>query len=215
MTRLDSRRSDRTVGVILLIAAVLTVVAMAHHPSGAHGGTLVFVVHGTMIVLLTSLFFGFCYYSMRRGLDRPLILAALVAYGLSFVAHIVAGTVNGFIVPALAEHGQDIPRALFILAWESNQAFARVGTAATAVAFALWGLDLLRQGNGFSRLIGGFGLVAGVMPLVLLLGNSTMDVRTALIIYSLHSAFVALVALRLIQAGQNQAGAIASGRSQY
>lgn len=199
MTRSDSSHSDRTVGVILLIASILTVVAMAHHPSGAHGGTLVYMVHGAMIVLLSSLFFGFCYYSMRRGLGRLLILAALVAYGLNYFAHIIAGTVNGFIVPALAERGEAIPHALFVFAWESNQAFARLGTAATAVAFVLWGLDLLRQENNFSRLIGGFGIVAGVLPLVLLLNDTTMDVRTALIIYSLHSGFVALVALRLIQ----------------
>jgi hypothetical protein len=198
MTRLDTNRSDRTVGVILLITAVLTAVTMAHHPSG-HGGMLVYVVHGTMIVLLCSMFFGLCYYSMRRDLGRPLILAAMVAYLLNYFAHIIAGTVNGFIVPALAERGQDIPHALFVFAWESNQAFARLGTAATGVAFVLWGLDLLRQENGFSRLIGGFGLLAGVLPLVLLFNDSTMDVRTALIIYSLHAGFVALVALRLIQ----------------
>ncbi len=199
MTRLDTTRSDRTVGVILLITSVLTIVTMAHHPSGAHGGNLVYVVHGTMIVLLSSMFFGFCYYSMRRDLGRLLILAALVAYSLNYVALVIAGTINGFIVPALAEHGQDIPHALFVFAWESNQAFALLGTGATAVAFVLWGLDLLRQENGFSRLIGGFGILAGVLPLALLFNDATMDVRTALIIYSLHSGFVALVAIRLIQ----------------
>ncbi len=199
MTRLDSTRSDRTVGVILLIASILTILAMAHHPSGVHGGKLVHAVHGTMMVLLSSIFFGFCYYSMRRGLGRLLILAALVAYSLNFFALIIAGTVNGFIVPALAERGQDIPRALFVFAWESNQAFARLGAAATAVAFVLWGIDLLRQENGFSRLIGCFGLAAGVLPLVLLVSDATMDVRTALIVYSLHSGFVALLATRLIQ----------------
>jgi len=157
------------------------------------------VVHGTMVVLLSTTFLGFCYYSMRRGLGRPLILAALVAYLLNYFAHIIAATINGFIVPALAERGQDIPHALFVFAWESNQAFARLGTAATAVAFALWGLDLLLQKNIVARLTGGFGLVGGVLPLILLLGDATMDVRTALIIYSLHAGFVALVALQLVR----------------
>lgn len=199
MNHLDSSRSDRTVGAILLAAAALTVLTMAFHPSGGHGGNLANVVHGAMLVLLGILFFGFCHYSMRRGLNRPLILAALVAYALNYFAHVIAATVNGFIVPALAERGPDIPHALFVLAWESNQAFARLGTAATAVAFALWGLDLLRQENAFSRLVGGIGIVAGVLPLVLLFNDSTMDVRTALIIYSLHSGFVALVALLLVR----------------
>lgn len=198
MIRLDSNRSDQTIGVILLITAVLTVVAMAHHPSGMHGGILVYLVHGTMLLMLSGMFFGFCYYSLRRGLGRPLILAALVAYLLNYFAHIIAGTINGFIVPALGEHGQDIPRALFIFAWETNQVFARLGTAATAVAFVFWGLDLLRDENVFARLTGGFGVVAGVLPLALLLNDSTMDVRAALTVYSLHSGFVGLVAAQLI-----------------
>ena len=199
MIRLDSNRSDRTVGFILLIASVLSIVAMAHHPSGVRGGYLVHLVHGTMIVLLSGTFFGFCYYSLRRGLDRPLILAALVAYSLNYFALVIAGTVNGFIVPALAAHGQDIPHAFFVFAWESNQAFARLGVAVTAVAFVLWGLDLLRREGGFSRQIGSYGLVAGAAPLVLLFNDATMDVRTALIIYGLHAGFAALVAMRLMQ----------------
>lgn len=198
MIPLDSDSPDRPIGFVLLIAAVLTVATMAHHPSG-HGGTLGLVVHGTMIVLLSTMFFGLCYYSMRRGLGRPLILAALVAYLLNYFAHIIAATINGFIVPALAERGQDIPHALFVLAWESNQAFARLGTVATGVAFALWGIDLLRQESLGARPIGGLGVAAGVLPIVLLSIDATMDVRAALIIYSLHAGFVALLGWRLIQ----------------
>jgi hypothetical protein len=195
---LDSNDSDRTVGIVMLTSAVLTVVAMAHHPSGAHGGTLVYLVHGTMIVLLSTMFFGFSYYSLRRGLSHPLILAGLVAYLLNYFAHIVAGTINGFIVPALTEQGQDIPHALFVFAWESNQAFARLGTVATAVAFTFWGFDLLSREKGFTRLIGGLGIAAGTLPLLLLLNDSTMDVRAALTIYGLHAGFVALVAWLMI-----------------
>lgn len=199
MIRLDSDRSDRAVGALLVASAVLTVVAMAHHPSGVQGGNLVYLVHGAMVVLLSVMFFGFCYYSLRRGLDRPLILAALVAYLLSYFAHVVAGTINGFVVPALSEQGPDIPHAIFVFAWESNQAFARLGTAATAVAFGLWGFDLLRRGDVVSRLVGGFGIVAGVVPLALLLHDATMDVHTALLIYGLHSGFVALVGVHLLR----------------
>ena len=198
MTRLDTQRSDRLVGVILLITAVLTVVTMAHHPSG-HSGNLGLVVHGAMIALLSSMYFGLCYYSMRRDIARLLVLAALVAYSLNYFAHIIAATINGFIVPALAERGRDIPHALFILAWESNQAFARLGTVATAVALSLWGLDLLLREKGVSRLVGGFGIVAGVTPMFLLARDSTMDVPTALTIYGLHSGFVALLAVQLIR----------------
>lgn len=195
----ESNRHDRTVGAILLVSALLTILAMSHHPSGVRGGIQVFLVHGMMLVLLSCLFFGMAYYSMRRGLGHPLMLAALVAYLLSYLAGTIAGTINGFIVPALAQHGNDIPHALFILAWESNQAFARLGTVATAVAFVLWGIDLLRHGKGSARLAGVFGIVAGVLPEVLLLVDATMDVKTAFVIYSLHAGFLALLGLRLLR----------------
>ena len=125
MTRITENPSDRLVGMILLISSALTVVTMSHHPSG-HGGSLGLVVHGVMIVLFCTMFFGFCYYSLRRGLDRLLVLAALVAYLLNFFSHIIAGNINGFLVPALAEHGQDIPHAIFLFAWESNHGISSV-----------------------------------------------------------------------------------------
>lgn len=102
MIQLQSDRYDRPVGIILFLAAILVVVTMSHHPSG-HGGTLVPLVHGAMIVLLSTLMFGFSYVALRRGLSHPVILAALVAYLLNYFSHIIAGTINGFIVPALAE----------------------------------------------------------------------------------------------------------------
>lgn len=191
-------RADRAAGFTLLIAALLTIFAMAHHPTG-HGGPLVYWVHGTMLVLLSALFTGFCHYSRRRGLEHLPVLAGLVAYGLGFLANAIAGTTNGFIVPALAAHGDEVPHALFILAWESNQAFARLGVAATGVAFAFWGADLLRRERGVSRLIGGFGVAAGVLPLALLARHAAMDVPTAFVAYSTHSAFVAMLAIRMIQ----------------
>ena len=198
MIQLQNNTYDRAVGIILFIAAVLTVVTMAHHPTG-HGGMLGPMVHGAMIALLSIQLFGYSCFGLRLGLDHPVILAALIAYWLNYLAHIIAATINGFIVPALAEHGEEIPHALFLLAWESNQAFARLGTVAAGVSFVLLGLNRIRRESGFEKVVGGLGILAGVLPVIMLIFDSTMDVRSAFVMYGIHSVFLALIGLLMIR----------------
>ena len=56
--------ADRIAGGALIAAAALSVLAMAHHPTGAHGGAgMAGFIHGAMIVLLTVTTFGFAQAS--------------------------------------------------------------------------------------------------------------------------------------------------------
>ena len=119
----DHRSADRIAGAALIAAAASSVLAMAHHPTSAHGGALGAIVHGVMIVLLAVTAFGFAHFAIRRGLGRPAMLAGLVAYGLCGFGHVGAATIGGFVVPALAARGDDsVGHDIFLLAWESNQA---------------------------------------------------------------------------------------------
>ena len=106
----DSQSSTerRAAGAWLLGSAFLAVRAMLHHPSSAHGGpslggglSLGQLVHGIMLVVLTAQVWAMIVYSRTRGLGGW-VLPALVAYGVNLVAHLIAATVNGFVVPALA-----------------------------------------------------------------------------------------------------------------
>jgi hypothetical protein len=125
MSEEANKVGDRIGGIALIAAAAGTVLAMGHHPSGAHGGGgLAGLVHGAMIALLGVLAFGFARFCQRRGLDRPLILAGLSAYLASFLAHLGAATINGFVVPALAG-GPPISHDVLRFAWHSNQALAK------------------------------------------------------------------------------------------
>ncbi len=204
MKRSDSAHEsgDLVAGICLAGAAAGTVAAMAYHPSSAHGidGAVDFV-HAGMIVLLAVLFFGFSHFAVRRGIDKPGILAGLVAYGISLAAHIGAATLNGFVVPALAARGADaVSHDIFVLAWEANQALARLGVVATGIAFALWGIDFLTRTGRLNRAIGLAGLVAGVAPAMLLLaGGVAMTVSTAFAIYSVHAVWSVLVGVQLIR----------------
>lgn len=195
----DSKGGDRIAGAALAAAALVSVAAMAHHPTSAHGGGgLNGLVHGLMIILVALLAFGFVHFARGRGLDRPAILAGLIAYGISVVAHVGAATINGFVVPALAGRG-GLSHDIFLFAWETNQALAGLGVYATGAAFILWSIDLVRRGGGWLRLVGLAGLVAGALPAALLaVGAIRMNVNGALLVYAVHAAWAASVGISLI-----------------
>ncbi len=193
------RGSDRAAGAALVAAAAGTLFAMGHHPSGAHGGGgLAGAVHAAMILLLAAATFGFAHFARRRGLDRPAMLAGLVAYGVALAGHVGAATTNGFVVPALAARG-GVGHDIFLFAWEANQALARLGVFATGAAYLLWSADLLRD-RGTALLLGLAGLAAGAIPSALLLaGAIRMDVAGAFVVYALQVGWAALVGIALIR----------------
>jgi len=192
--------ADRVAGGALIAAAALSVLAMAHHPTGAHGDNgMAGFIHGVMIVLLTATTYGFAHFALRRGPARPPILAGLVAYLVSLVAHLGAATINGFVVPALAGRGV-ANHELFLFAWEANQALAGLGVFATGAAYVLWSVDFLRRPGLEPKAIGALGLVAGIAPAALLAsGTIRMDVGGALIAYAAFAGWGVLVGLHLIR----------------
>ena len=197
MNGTDYRNGDRIAAAALVAAAAGSVFAMAHHPVGGHGGALGPIVHGAMIVLLAVTTFGFAWFAVRRGLDRPAILAGLVAYAIALLGHVGAATINGFAVPALAAR-QVTDHGLFLLAWELNQALAKLGVFATGAAFILWSIDFLRRAGLEAKAIGALGLLAGAVPAGLLAaGLLRMDVAGAFIVYAAHASWAALVGWHL------------------
>lgn len=200
------RRSDVLAGGSLAAASALTILAMAHHPTG-HSSALGPVVHGAMIALLAVMTAGFVRHAQREGLEKFATIAALVAFALGTVAHLGAGTINGFVVPAMA--ARDLGDDVFAAAWAMNQALAREGAFLASAAFLLWGLQLLSgRRSVFDRVTGLAGLAAGGGAVALLGMNALqMDVKGAFIIYSLHALFGVLAGLRLcIGARENTPG---------
>lgn len=196
-----TRNTDRMAGAALVAAAASTVFAMAHHPTSAHAGAMAGIVHGTMIVLLLCMTFGFSYFVRRRGLDRPAILAGLIAYGVGVIANIGAAMLNGFVVPALAAR-DSVSRDVFLFAWETNQALAALGIYASGAAFVLWSFDFIGRRRTEARAIGAAGVLAGLVPASLLAGGwVTMSVTGAFALYGAHAAWAALVGLHVFRGG--------------
>ncbi|HYJ30709.1 MAG TPA: hypothetical protein VEW25_10255 [Allosphingosinicella sp.] len=194
------KEADRVAGVAMIAAAAGALLAMGHHPSGAHGGSaLAGIVHASMIALLGLLIFGFTHMARRRGLDRPAVLAGLLAYGIALFGHVGAATINGFVVPALAARGVTA-HDLFLFAWEMNQALAKLGVYATSAAYLFWSAELI--GEGRTRLLGALGLVAAILPASLLAsGAIRLDVTGAFISYAVQVGWAALVGLHLLRHG--------------
>lgn len=192
----DQMRADRAAGLALMLAGIASVAVMAAHPTSAHAAGLAAFVHAAMIVLLSLAGYGFLHFAIRMGL-RPSILAGLVAYAVSIFGHIGAATVNGFVVPALAQRG-GVSQDVFLFAWELNQALAGLGVSAAGLAFMLWSVPLVRGRTADMKALGVAGLISGfVQTAGIVMGSVSLDVHGALLLYGLHALWAAPVGVQL------------------
>lgn len=170
-------------GIALAAAAVVSIVLMMNHPTRAHAGAAGGIVHGGMMVALAALLFGFLAFARVRG-PSTTVLAGLIAYAIGAGAHVIAATINGFAVPAMANWPRGAPgHDVFLLAWQLNQGLAGVGIVATGIAYVSWAIALRRD----HLLLAAAGALAGAVPAGLLLaGIIQLDVHGALFAYGLH-----------------------------
>lgn len=199
----DAGLDDRTAGAALAGASALSIVAMAHHPTGFGHSVLAQIVHAAMIVFVVLAFAGYTRLAARRGLQRFDILLALVVYGAGAIANALAATINGFVVGAVV--ADDVSSDIVRLCWALNQMLAYGAVYATSIAFLIWGADLVRE-RGLRRIVGLAGLAAGIAPaLMLLTGALAMNVAGAFVVYALQAAFGVLVGADLIRTGRDPA----------
>ena len=184
---------DRIAGVALAGASLLSVVAMAHHPSGASAYSgLTQMVHGVMIAVILVSAACFTRFAIRIGLNRFGVLLGLVTYFAGAAANVLAATMNGFVAPAV--HGEQGAEALLRLCWELNQAFAYGAVYATSASFVLWGLALLRHPERLDRVIAVVSIVAGgVAATLLAMEIVRMNVAGAFIVYATQAGMGVLV----------------------
>ncbi len=190
---LNVNSSERLTGGLMSAAAILSVLVMAHHPTGGGDAALANGVHGALMALNLIILTGFFRFAAREGLERFSAAAGIVLYSAGAFGNLLAATINGFAVPALAARGAS--NDVFAFAWEINQALAYGAVFAISAAFTLWGLALARNG---SRLVAAAGLAAGVLPAALLAsGALDMHVAGAAVIYAGQSAFGVIIGVRM------------------
>ncbi|HYL71419.1 MAG TPA: hypothetical protein VEY89_09000 [Candidatus Dormibacteraeota bacterium] len=184
--------SGRFASVALVGASLLEVLALTQHPH-VHAHSMAQAieqlaalaasfarVHALVIAVLLVSFIGLAEFARRRDLARPLIQAALTAYGAGVLAMIAGALVEGIVTPRIAAHALTLGAAdtqttaqLVNFCMQFNQAFAGFGVVSMATGIGLWSLDLIRAPGaakalgvlGLAGMVGGVGLLAGVLPL--------------------------------------------------
>ena len=190
------RNLTRDGGAALAAAAVATIVLMSLHPTSAHAGAMGGIVHGGMFAATGLMLFGFAAFARASG-PSSAVLLGLVFFAISAGGHVLAGTINGFAVPALANRPEGPPgHDIFLFAWQLNQGFAGVGVVATGIAYLAWAFELRRD----HRLLAAGGAIGGAVPAVLLVaGVIRLDVHGALFAYGLHGLWALALGITMLR----------------
>lgn len=179
----EQLQSLRSVGWALAGSALLAAVLMHYHPHGDDSAHMMRGVHGGLLLLIVaqSAMLGILAAKLGWRLLTALAFAYFVA-GTTGAS--LAGIINGFAVPALdAYPAGEVAQGVGALAWELNQAAAKLGAIAAGIGIALYSVALWQVGH---RVIGSAGLLVGGAT-ALLQATGVLDMR----FYGAISTYVA------------------------
>ena len=208
-------RSDRVAGLAVAAATILSLVAIAFHPSVARTGTpeelvrrlvafstLDEIVHGTLILAVAGLLYGMAAYSLRRGMRSAGVLAGLVTYALGAAALVGAGLIDGFMIPMLAVRTAAEPAAtaaalqiLTVLAIAIG-VLTKFGLAATCLAMLCWAAGLVRTA-GRPRITGIAGIASALAVAALLTATRQLNPHALAALFALQAVWYVAVASEL------------------
>jgi hypothetical protein len=205
-------------GTILLVASILEVLGMLHHPSVntsdishavdqiARFANLSAVVHAVLIALMLLIAYGFVDFVVRRGFNRALIRAGAISYAAGVMFMTAAALVSGFmvsnvnsLVPHVTAVDLQIEFQLLMLCRVLNQACANFAVVAMSTGIVCWSLDLCGD-SGLHRGVGVFGCLVGLLPaLALVSGNVHLDVHgmtTVVVVQAAWNIAIAVLMMR-------------------
>ncbi|NJC40077.1 hypothetical protein GGQ87_000335 [Brevundimonas alba] len=189
----------------LIFGWVAYIALMAVHPTHLGGPSLGHVdlndaVHWTALLVVPVLAYGYLELARWLGLSRALPLLGLSFISFSLFAGMVAGTLNGLVMPQVlqpdlpGEIGPDGVDALRRLVWWTNQGFSAIHYTLAAIATGVFGLAWLSRPGGRPLGVSGL-LIAGAFLLWLASGTWRPDVHGALFVvlalggWSISAAF--------------------------
>ncbi|MFI4967334.1 MAG: hypothetical protein ACHQAU_01305 [Gammaproteobacteria bacterium] len=210
-------RSARTSGILLIAFTVLSILAMARHPSVASHdihdaiaelsskADLSAWVHGILIALLLAIYWCLTEFSLRRGVERPLVRAGLVFYGAGVVAMIGAAAISGFVTarvpslaPPLGDQDLHITAQLINFSALLNGTLADIGAVAMSAGILAWSVGLLHSA-GWARGVGVIGILAGLSPaLALIMGGLHLDVQGMMLVILVQAVWNICIGTLLI-----------------
>ncbi len=206
-----------TAGILLIAATLFSVLAMAHHPAVTVPdiktameqlramADLAAWVHGILIALMLAIYWALTEYSLRRGVQKPMVRAGLVFYGAGVVAMIGAAAVSGFVtakVPNLAPNPNEmdlrIMAELINYSAVLNQTMANIGAVAMSAGILAWSIGLVHS-PGAPRIVGSIGILAGLAPALLLItGGMHLNVQGMMMVVLIQGVWNIGVGVLLI-----------------
>jgi hypothetical protein len=210
--------SSRSAGIVLITVAACEILFMAMHPTSSAHDVASFateasrgipgnaMVHGLLITLLVIMCSAYVSFAQFLGLSRLLVRTGLVAFLAASACGIVAGLINGFIVPATAAAFAGADQAttnalipVLRLCRETNGVCAKADVVWASGAILLWSVALLRR-RGIATIAGIIGLICGTLPLALLAtGHLPMNVQGFGTFVVLQGVFAIAAGLVLIR----------------
>lgn len=197
---------QRIAGISLIFVGGLIVFIMMHHPSHFDAPVLNAWVHGSMIGVILLATIGVTYWGICSPQSQLLRISGTLLFVLGSFLNVFAAAINGFIVPEMLERfGEDFSRDLHGFAWAFNQTMARIAVVVHAIAMLVFSLQSSRSQSpkieGTFRAVGG---IAGIVTVgILIVHRGSMDVHTALAIYSLEAIWIVTLGVFLVSAKVN------------
>ena len=155
---------------------------------------------GTWLVLV-----GLVGLSRTLGRERALVMAALVAFAMASVAVVTAASLDGFVVPKLAQQwteadnaaGGDIKRLIRFCVLTAS-ALTRIYLLLGAVAVSLWSWVIYRDRLNYS--LPWVGAIVCVAGLAMLMGGSAyITAHEVLTLVAAQAVWMLLAALLMIR----------------
>jgi hypothetical protein len=218
VTEIESQKHpapDIPAGLILIFAALGSLIAAAHHPvieARERDELLARIpetaftnrfVHGTLILCGVALLFAFCRFARRQGIQRTSVLLGLIFFALGTLAMIAAALIDGFLVPEIGTNylratGATVDAGFSLLQFCSIaiQLFTKSSLIATSSATLLWSISFARRGTVWAALVG--VLVALLQLYILAYGGSPITAHTVVFVVAPQMVWNIIVGLLLI-----------------
>jgi len=207
----------RVAGAALIAASILSVVALGFDPDisghdsreilqGIIAATRVHqAVHIAEMLSLGGFAFGFTSLARGLGLQRPAVLAGLVAYLAGCLAMLGAATLDGFVTPDIAagfitRSPADIDVGMNLLRFTGIllQNLADLSFVLLAAGTLLWALALI-AGRVPHRVTGAIGLASGIVPIILVVLHLDQDPTSLIMVLVAQSAWNIAAAILLLR----------------
>ena len=210
---------SRAAAIALVASTVLSIVAVAAHPTISGGGAASQIlrdmvearaadehVHGVVIAVMVGYFFGFAGFAVHLGLHCAPVRVGLVAYGIGGLAMIGAALLDGFITPAFsaqfvgaAPDKADQAVAILTFGWIAIQYLSKLGFIGMSIGMLGCSIPLLGE-PGLARLTGVIGLVSGGLPVAfLVLAKADLGPPLLLMILAVQSIWNLAAAALLVR----------------